>query len=59
MDVWMLEHTCGRQEVLGYEGKGRAGKMMAPLSLAIIRQDFRGSQKSPSHMIHTSRLPRM
>ncbi len=32
---------------------------MAPLSPAIIREDSRGSQKSPSHMIHTSRLPRI
>lgn len=60
---WHLlqQHTCGRQEVLGYRGwetGGSAGKMMAPLSPAIIRQDCRGSQKSLLHMIHTSRLPR-
>lgn len=35
-DVWMLHHTCGRQEVLGSGGKKW---MMAPLSSAIIRQD--------------------
>lgn len=63
VDVWMLQHTWGRKEVFRHEEGwgcrwGWAGKMMAPLSPVIIRQDWRGSPKSAHHMIHTSCLPR-
>ncbi|CAK6955260.1 Hypothetical predicted protein [Scomber scombrus] len=28
MDVWMLEHTCGKQEVFGYEGLRPCGLLL-------------------------------